>query len=65
MSYTEEIRATPVERSQPLTAALPGTAPAGLELFSYGLCCVLQGVVWVAYLGVVMFVPLALRHGLF
>lgn len=65
MSYTTETMiAAPSERSPAVSPAIP-TAPAGLELFSYGVCCLLQGAVWVAYLGIIVFVPLALRHGLF
>lgn len=65
MSYTENINTLTIAPRQQSAQEATVEDPTVLELFSYGLCCIAQGTVWVLYLGLVVFVPLALRQGLF
>ena len=64
MSYIAEI---PGKASSPqpveIAQELPDE-PSAIELFSYAFCCATQGLLWVAYMGLIAFVPIALSRGM-
>jgi hypothetical protein len=64
MSYIAEIQGK-VSSPQAVAIAqeLPEN-PSTMELFSYAFCCATQGLLWVAYMGLIAFVPIALSRGM-
>lgn len=54
---------TVLENPQPV-AAISEEEPSTLELFSYGFCCAVQGLVGFAYLALITLVPIAIQQGM-
>lgn len=69
MSYTlelkEEIKEIPNSKAQAYSQPELGENPSLRELFSYGVCCVAQGAIWISYLAIAVFVPVAISRGIF
>jgi hypothetical protein len=65
MSYSVQLD-SPIaeERSRIVTQEL-GESPSAVQLFSYAVCCVAQGVALLMYFGLIVFVPIAISQGLF
>ncbi|MBW4522393.1 MAG: hypothetical protein KME16_22290 [Scytolyngbya sp. HA4215-MV1] len=65
MSYIAEIKGSiPQAKHQIISQELP-VNPSTIELFSYAFCCATQGLLWVAYIALIAFVPIALSQGIF
>lgn len=54
---------TALENPQPV-AASSEESPSSLELFSYGFCCAVQGLVGLVYLALITLVPVAIQRGM-
>jgi hypothetical protein len=64
MSYTVTIERPLVEQSSNVVSEA-SDQPSGVEVFSYGVCCVLQGLVGMLYFALVVIVPVAVSRGVF
>lgn len=64
MSYTATIERPLVEQASDV-ASESSDQPSTVEVFSYGVCCVLQGLVGMLYFAIVVIVPVAASRGLF
>lgn len=65
MSYSVQLESPIVEKQSKTIAQELVEAPSAMQLFSYGVCCVAQGVALLMYFGLIVFVPIAISQGLF
>jgi len=64
MNSAIEIEKSPIaDQKNPLIVE-SSEHPSSVELFSYGLCCAVQGLVGVLYFALVTLIPIAIRQGL-
>lgn len=68
MAYTLQVQESLDDRQSKLTSELTSETeetPSAIELFSYGVCCVTQGVMGILYFALITLVPIALHQGIF
>ncbi|MBL1178561.1 hypothetical protein [Pantanalinema sp. GBBB05] len=65
MSYSIQLD-SPIVEEQPKTVTQELTeSPSAVQIFSYAVCRVLQGVALLMYFSLIVFVPIAISQGLF
>jgi hypothetical protein len=65
MSYTVSIEQPTVDQQPNVSSLESVDQPSTVELFSYGVCCVAQGLVGMLYFALVVILPVAASRGLF
>lgn len=65
MSYSVQLDRPIVEDKPKAIRPELTESPSAVQLFSYAVCCVAQGVALLMYFGLVVFVPIAISQGLF
>ncbi|MGI0485532.1 hypothetical protein ACN4EK_08865 [Pantanalinema rosaneae CENA516] len=65
MSYSVQLNRPNIEEQSQVISQELTDSPSAVQLFSYAVCCVAQGMALLMYFGLVVFVPIAISQGLF
>jgi len=65
LNGTTKLEESTVQDKRELVVQELSENPSSIELFSYGFCCVAQGLITLACVASVVFVPVAFTYGIF